>query len=216
MGDQPATCTIAVVDHGTGNLTSIIRALELSGARAVRVTTPEPIGDADGVVLPGVGAFPKAMESLGRLGLDSPLVEFAGSGRPMLGVCLGMQMLFDSSDELGGADGLGLLGGRVTQLSAHGLRLPHIGWSELNWVAENPLRGGLSETSPMYHVHSFVARPEVQSDVLATATHGEEFVAAVARDNVIGVQFHPEKSAAEGLLMLANFVSLCQSGLIAR
>ena len=200
---------VSVVDHGTGNITSLLRALELGGAVVDRVTDPIGLAAADALVLPGVGAFPVAMKSLGDRGFVNAITEHVESGTPLLGVCLGMQMLFESSEEMGGALGLGILSGRVTRLEAGGLRLPHIGWSPLEWRLDSPLREGLTKDSPMYHVHSFVAVPGNPDEILATAVHGASFATAVGRDNVFGVQFHPEKSSTEGLRMVANFVQVC-------
>ncbi|HKP92021.1 MAG TPA: imidazole glycerol phosphate synthase subunit HisH [Thermoleophilaceae bacterium] len=194
---------IAVLDYGMGNLRSVEKALEHVGAEAV-VTRELP--DASGIVLPGVGAFPKAME---RLGERAALVrERAEAGVPVLGICLGMQLLFESSTELGGARGIGLLPGRVDRLSVNGLKLPQIGWNAVSWKHRSPLADGLPEPCPMYHVHTYA----VQSDAaLATATYGEEFVTAVEHGRVYGVQFHPEKSGRHGLQLLRNFVSICGS-----
>lgn len=207
---------VAVIDHGTGNITSLVRALELGGADVQRLETPVGLEDADALVLPGVGAFPVAMEAIERLGFDAAIKERVAGGTPLLGICLGMQMLFDSSEEMGGAEGLGLLAGRVSELQTEGQRLPHIGWSPLTWLVDGPLREGLSESSPMYHVHSFVANPTDDGDILATAEHGSTFATAVGRDRILGLQFHPEKSSVEGLRMVANFVRMCASGMLGR
>ena len=203
---------IAVVDHGTGNLTSLIRALSLAGATAERASGSEAIATADAVVLPGVGAFPQAMEAMNRLGLTAPIKEFASSGKPLLGVCLGMQLLFDGSEEHGGAAGLEIISGSVVKLDAHGERMPHIGWTAVEWCREHPVNANLPRPTAMYHVHSFVAEPQLESDILATAHHGNEFVTAVARDRVLGVQFHPEKSSRDGLGMISNFVRWVAKG----
>ena len=196
---------IAIVDYGMGNVTSARMALEHVGAQAELTDDPARIAAASGVVLPGVGAFPKAMAELSRRGLLDTVKAYRG---PLLGICLGMQLLFDSSTELGGADGLGLLGGRVDALHADGLKVPQIGWNDVAWSDGAPLTDGLPEHTAMYHVHSYSARPEDDSIVIGTAEYGERFVTAVARDNVFGVQFHPEKSSAHGLALLRNFVRL--------
>lgn len=198
---------VAVVDHGTGNLTSIVRALQLGGATVVRTSDHRALFAADAVVLPGVGAFPRAMESLRDLGLVESLRSVAASGRPLFGVCLGLQLLFDGSEEMGGSEGLGILPGKVRALDAQGERLPHIGWSAVEWKREHPLVRGLANPCPMYHVHSYVAAPDRPDDILATAVHGERFTTAVANGNVLAVQFHPEKSSADGLRLISNFVA---------
>jgi glutamine amidotransferase len=143
------------------------------------------------------------MAELGRRGLLGVVKGYDG---PLIGICLGMQLLFESSTELGGAKGLGLLEGRVEALSADGLKVPQIGWNDVAWSDGAPLTDGLPELTAMYHVHSYAARPEDDSVVIGTAEYGERFVTAVARDNVFGVQFHPEKSSAHGLALLRNFV----------
>jgi imidazole glycerol-phosphate synthase subunit HisH len=199
---------IAIVDYGMGNVTSARMALERVGGQVELTDDAEKIAAADGVVLPGVGAFPKAMDELRRRGLFDPVKEYKG---PLLGICLGMQLLFESSTELGGADGLGRLEGRVEALSAAGLKVPQIGWNEVAWFDGAPLTDGLPERTAMYHVHSFAPRPADPSIVIGTAEYGERFATAVARGNVFGVQFHPEKSSADGLAMLRNFVKLASS-----
>jgi glutamine amidotransferase len=196
---------IAIVDYGMGNVTSARMALEHVGGRVELTDDPSVIAAADGVVLPGVGAFPKAMDELRRRGLFEPVKSYRG---PLLGICLGMQLLFESSTELGGAEGLGVLEGGVDVLRADGLKVPQIGWNEVSWSDGAPLTNELPERTAMYHVHSFAARPADPSVVIGTAEYGERFATAVARENVYGVQFHPEKSSAHGLALLRNFVRL--------
>lgn len=197
---------VAVVDYGMGNLRSVEKALERAGAQPNVTRDQREIAGAGGVVLPGVGAFPKAMEEIGRLGLAEPIREAAARDTPVLGICLGMQLLFEGSSELGGAEGLGLLEGRVERLHADGLKLPQIGWNEVAWRRQPPLVEGLADPCALYHVHSFAPVPTDEADVVGTATYGGEFASAVARGNLHGVQFHPEKSSAAGLRMLGNFV----------
>ena len=196
---------IAIVDYGMGNVTSARMALEHVGAAVELTDDPARIASADGVVLPGVGAFPKAMAELRRRDLAQTIRDYRG---PLLGICLGMQLLFDSSTEMGGAQGLGLLEGPVRELDAGGLKVPQIGWNEVTWRRSPALARGLPERTPMYHVHSFAARPASDADVAGTAEYGSEFVTAVARGNVLGVQFHPEKSSTHGLALLRNFVRM--------
>jgi imidazole glycerol-phosphate synthase subunit HisH len=202
---------IAILDYGMGNLRSAEKALERVGA-AVEVTSDhERVRAADGVVLPGVGAFPKAMEAVRRLGLDELLRERLAAGVPTLGICLGMQLLFERSSELGGADGIGVLPGTVEAIDAPGLKVPQIGWNEVSWRRASPLTDGLPDPAAFYHVHSYAPRAAREEDVLGTAVYGAELVSAVARPPLFGVQFHPEKSGRHGLRLLRNFAGLCGS-----
>jgi glutamine amidotransferase len=200
---------VAVVDYGMGNRRSVEKALEHVGARARITRDPTDLRAADGLIVPGVGAFPKAMENLRALGLDELVPELLTAGAPVLGICLGMQLLFDSSVELGGAAGLGLLPGAVTQLDAGAGKLPHIGWNLVRLQRESALTAGLPGECAFYHVHSFAPRPAEPADVLGTSDYGEPFVSAVDRDPLFGVQFHPEKSSAHGLALLRNFAAVC-------
>jgi glutamine amidotransferase len=180
------------------------------GAQA-RVTADHgELRDADGLVLPGVGAFPQAMRNLDALGLPELIRELTGRGTPLLGICLGMQLLFDTSEEMGDAAGLGLIGGEVTRLNAGSLRIPHIGWNEVRFERASPLVAELpSRGCPFYHVHSFATRPRDPGHVVGSTEYGERFATIAARENVLGVQFHPEKSSRYGLRMLRGFVGLC-------
>jgi len=200
---------IAILDYGMGNLRSVEKALERVGAEAVVTHDPDAVRDADGLILPGVGAFAKAMERINELRLDRLIDERLAAGTPVLGICLGFQLLFDSSTELGGAAGLGVVDGEVRGLDAPGLKVPHIGWEPVSWARPSPLIEGIDEATPFYFVHSFAPHPTSGDDVLATALHGERFVCAVERAPVYGVQFHPEKSSAAGLRLLANFTNVC-------
>jgi glutamine amidotransferase len=191
-----------------GNLRSVEKALEHVGSRAAIGADPEEVRGADGLILPGVGAFPRAMERIRATGLDELIAERAAAGTPILGICLGLQLLFEHSEELGGAAGLGLLPGSVTKLAAPGLKVPNIGWAPVRWERGSRLTEGIPSATPFYLVHSFVARP-TRADTLGTAEYGERFACAAERDNVFGVQFHPEKSSAAGLALLANFAGIC-------
>ena len=207
MSDRPL---IAVIDYGMGNRRSVQKALEHVGAVAEITSDRDRIRRADGLVLPGVGAFPRAMRNLGTLGLIDLIRERARAGAPLLGICLGMQLLFERSVELEPTVGIGLIPGEVGFLQTGGLRVPHIGWNEVSFVRESPLTEGLSQTGcPFYHVHSLVAAPLEPADVVGTAEYGAPFVSFVERGNVAGVQFHPEKSSADGLRLLENFVRGC-------
>jgi glutamine amidotransferase len=193
-----------------GNLRSVEKALEHVGARATIANDAETIRAADGLILPGVGAFPKAMSGVRELGLEELIAERRDAGVPILGICLGLQLLFDSTIELGGAEGLGFLPGEVTGLDAPGLKVPHIGWSPVRWEKESRLTEGIESETPFYLVHSFAPRPE-PGDLLGSAAYGARFACAAERDNVFGVQFHPEKSSSAGLRLLSNFVGICAS-----
>ena len=199
---------IAILDYGIGNLRSVEKALEHVGARAAITADTDEVRGADGLILPGVGAFPKAMERILARGLDELVGERCAAGTPILGICLGLQLLFDSSTELGGAEGLGLLSGEVTELEATGLKVPHIGWEPVRWEKESRLCEGIESETPFYLVHSFAPVPAAP-DLLGTAVYGARFACAAERDNVFGVQFHPEKSGAAGLRLLANFAGIC-------
>jgi imidazole glycerol-phosphate synthase subunit HisH len=206
--DEPVE--IAVVDYGMGNRRSVEKALAHVGARAIVSSDPERLRGAAGLVVPGVGAFPRAMERLRELGLDELLRERVAANTPVLGICLGLQLAFDHSSELGGAEGLGIVAGEVHGLRAGSLKLPHIGWNEVRFdkprsrlVADLPLQ------CAFYHVHSLAAEPEREQDVLGTASYGAPFVTAVEKGSFYGVQFHAEKSSAAGLRLLANFARIC-------
>ncbi len=200
---------IAVVDYGAGNLVSIDQALRFAGADVVLARRPADLAGADGLVVPGVGAAAPAMARLERRGLVEPIRAWAEADRPFLGICLGMQLLFESSDE-DGATTLGILAGRTERL-VDAPRLPHIGWNVVRRTREHPLFAGIAPDARFYFVHSYAPRPagpDASRIGLATTEHGGTFVPAVARGDLAGVQFHPERSGADGLRLLANFVAL--------
>jgi glutamine amidotransferase len=200
---------ICVLDYGMGNLRSVEKALERVGAEAEVSSDLDRARAADGLVLPGVGAFPKAMGSIRERGFDVLVRDWVAADRPLLGICLGMQLLFERSSELGGGDGLGLLDGTVGELEAPGLKLPHIGWEPVRWERPSELTEAIDDGTPFYFVHSYAPSSVDPGQVLGTAEHGERFVCAVARERVWGFQFHPEKSSDAGLQLYANFVRVC-------
>jgi glutamine amidotransferase len=199
---------IALLDYGMGNLRSVEKALEHVGVDAERTADPERIRAADGLILPGVGAFPMAMQRVRELDLDALVAERLEAGTPVLGICLGLQLLFSSSAELGGAEGLGLLAGEVRELEADELKVPHIGWSPVRWEQPSPLSDGIPDETPFYFVHSFTPHPR-DDQVLGTAAYGGRFACAAQSGSLFGVQFHPEKSSAAGLRLLSNFAAVC-------
>jgi glutamine amidotransferase len=205
------SATVGIVDYGMGNRRSVEKALERVGARVLLTGDHDALEGADGLVVPGVGAFPAAMERLRASRLDELVVRRAQAGTPVLGLCLGMQLLFERSLEMGGDTGLGLLPGEVIDLHPDPptLKIPHIGWNVVSLTRSSPLTEGLPERVAFYHVHSFVARPGEAGDVLGRGDYGGPFVSMVARGDVYGVQFHPEKSSTHGLALLRNFTAIC-------
>jgi glutamine amidotransferase len=202
------TTRIGIVNYGMGNLRSVEKALERVGAEPLISAEPAALDGAAGLVLPGVGALPRAMERIHEARLDVYLRNRAEGGTPILGVCLGMQLLFESSVENEGARGLGLLAGPVRRLEAPGLKLPHIGWSPVRLEGDAPLVKGLADEEPYYFVHTYAPHPE-PAELLGSADYGGRFAAVVGRHPVYGAQFHPEKSSSAGLRLLANFISIC-------
>ncbi|MFH0751885.1 MAG: imidazole glycerol phosphate synthase subunit HisH [Chloroflexota bacterium] len=200
---------IAVVDYGAGNLVSIDQALRAAGAEVVIARAEAGLDGADGLLVPGVGAARPAMERLRRRGLVEPIRRWIAADRPFLGICLGMQLLFDGSDE-DGARTLGVLPGRTARLVG-APHLPHIGWNSVRRHRPHPLFAGVATDAPFYFVHSYAPRPtgpDATAVTLALTDHGPDFVSAVAHGRLAGVQFHPERSGRDGLLLLANFASL--------
>ena len=192
---------IAVVDHGAGNLISVTNALEAVGARTLVVTTPEQLDGADGLVLPGVGATAPAMSRLTEQGFDSVLQQWS---QPLLGICVGLQLFFESSTE-DGSPCLAIMGGQVTELT-NTPTLPHMGWNEVSYPVPDSLFQGIDERSTFYFVHSYAPSSLDNAQVIAQSTHGDSFVAAARRDNFVGTQFHPERSGANGLQLLSNWL----------
>ena len=200
---------IGIVDYGMGNRRSVEKAFQKVGADERMTADPEVLLSARGLVVPGVGAFPEAMRRLRASGLDEVVRERAAAGVPVIGLCLGMQLLFETSDEHEGSEGLGLLPGRVVKLAANGHKLPHIGWNLVSWRRDSALNEGLPDPSAFYHVHTYVPEPADDAIALGDGEYGSRFVSFVERDNVFGAQCHPEKSSTHGLALLRNFVELC-------
>lgn len=209
------TPQIGLVDYGMGNRRSVEKALERVGAQVVVSSEPDRLRPLDGLVLPGVGAFPRGMANLRELGLDELLRERLAAGVPVLGICLGMQLAFERSTELGGAEGLGVIAGEVRPLEHGQLKLPHIGWNEVSFSRPSPLLDGLPERCAFYHVHSFAPLPADEADVLGRSEYGTPFVSVVAHASFYGVQFHPEKSSSAGMRLLGNFLEICSSAKLA-
>jgi imidazole glycerol-phosphate synthase subunit HisH len=200
---------IAIIDYGMGNLRSVAKALEHVGAEPVLTHDHARVREASAIVLPGVGAMPKAMQRVRSLALDELLRERVEAGVPLIGLCMGMQLLFESTTELGGAEGIGLLAGSVERLEA--AKVPQIGWNEVSWRRDSMLTEGLPQPCAFYHANSFAPRPADDADVLGTADYEGEFVSVVERAPVYGLQSHPEKSGPDGLRLLRNFVRLAQA-----
>ncbi|MBN2472145.1 MAG: imidazole glycerol phosphate synthase subunit HisH [Anaerolineae bacterium] len=200
---------IAVIDYGASNLRSVMHALGHLGADAHVAEEPDGLRGADALILPGVGAFGAGMDQMRARGFEAPLRVAVEAGVPLLGICLGMQFLFEASDEMGAHDGLGLLPGRVVRFPADlGRKIPHMGWNQLHPRRESPLLAGIPDGAYAYFVHSYYCAPADAADVLATTDYGMDFTSIVARGSVYGVQFHPEKSQAVGLRLLQNFIDM--------
>ncbi len=198
---------IAIVDYGMGNLRSVQKAFEKIGATARIVPFPRDIENARGIVLPGVGAFGQAMENLRAIGWVEPLRDACARGVPFIGICLGMQLLFESSEEMGQHEGLGILRGEVKRFSGE-LKVPQMGWNQIHIQRSSPLLRDVAEGSYAFFVHSYYCAPRDSDIILATTEYGIEFASMVGRGNVFGAQFHPEKSQSVGLKMLENFAAI--------
>lgn len=197
---------ISIIDYGMGNLRSVQKGLERVGFPAEVTRDPTRITGADGVVLPGVGAFGACMENLGHYGLLDTVRAVIARGTPFLGICLGMQLLFDESEEFGPVPGLGIFPGRVVRFSERpGLKVPHMGWNQIRRRQDTPLLRGIDDGAFVYFVHSFYVAPADPALTATTTEYGVEFTSAIARGNIFATQYHPEKSQAVGLKILENF-----------
>lgn len=197
---------IAVIDYGAGNLHSVVNALDYLGAESVVTSDRDTILSADRVILPGVGAFGDAMRSMNEKGLTEAVKEAADGSRPFLGICLGLQLLFESSEESPGVEGLGVFKGSVVRIPDHGLKIPHMGWNNISLAKKSAI---LPENNPfVYFVHSYYIKPENEEDVSARTEYGTVLDVAVERGNVFAVQFHPEKSGETGMGILKRFLEV--------
>ncbi|MCA9016512.1 MAG: imidazole glycerol phosphate synthase subunit HisH [Planctomycetaceae bacterium] len=199
---------ITIVDYGMGNLRSVQKAFEKVGAEAAICSQPEEISQATKLILPGVGAFRDAIQALQQQSLVEPILEHVHSGKPFLGICLGLQLLFDVSYEDGEYAGLGIIPGKVVRFEDQpDLKIPHMGWNQIERTGPHPILAGIPEHEYFYFVHSYYVVPENESDVAAWTDYGCRFASMVARDNIVASQFHPEKSQDAGLKLLQNFAS---------
>jgi glutamine amidotransferase len=205
---------IGIVDYGMGNLYSLGKALERLNCPHEFVAAPERLAAYGGIILPGVGAFADAMNNIRELGLLAAIREYAESGKPLLGICLGMQLLFSSSEEHGCNEGLGLLAGKAARFCGE-LKIPHMGWNQLQLKApKHPLLQGLADGEYVYFVHSYHVCVDDPGDLLAVTDYGHEVTAIVGRANIYGMQFHPEKSGETGMRLLQNFAKQCEGVLL--
>jgi len=195
---------IAIIDYGMGNLRSVHKGFEKVGVKAAVVSDPALVDKADGVVLPGVGAFADAMANLRSAGMVEAILRAVKEGKPFLGICLGQQLLFDASEEWGYTEGLGIFPGQVRRLP-EGLKVPHMGWNQIEIVRPDPLLEGIPDRSSFYFVHSYAVDPADKEIVLTQTEYGVHFASIVGKNRVYGIQFHPEKSSALGLKILENF-----------
>lgn len=197
-----------IIDYGAGNLMSVKKALDFIGAQSIITSDPSEIESADSVILPGVGSFGDAMGSMRERGLDSAVKKAALSGRPFLGICLGLQLLFAESDETPGVKGLSLLGGKISEIpKTNGLKVPHMGWNSVEIRENSRLFKNIPNGSYFYFVHSYYLNGAASSEVAATTEYGVKIQCAVERENLFATQFHPEKSGDAGLQILKNFIA---------
>jgi glutamine amidotransferase len=203
---MPEALNVAVIDYDAGNTLSVTRALEKVGARVDLTADPERVARADAVVLPGVGAFGDCVRKLAERSMHESCREAYAAGKPFLGVCVGLQVLFEGSEESPGAAGLGILPGKVVRFAAGELKVPHMGWNQLDAARAHPVLEGL-DGEAFYFVHSYYPEPEREDDLLGTAEYGARFCAAAGRENLAAVQFHPEKSSRAGLRLYENFLT---------
>jgi len=201
---------LVIVDYGAGNLHSVAKAVDAQGVKPMITTSARYLDEADALIVPGVGAAEDTMSNLRRCGLVEPIKEYINSGRPFLGVCMGQQALFESSEENGFQECLGVLPGRIVRLPDN-QKVPHMGWNQVSIVQQHPIFEGIEDHSYFYFVHSYVPQPDDPSIIVGETDYGVKFASVVARDNVVATQFHPEKSGETGLRMYANFLRIATS-----
>jgi imidazole glycerol-phosphate synthase subunit HisH len=218
MSDNARTGELVIVDYGVGNLRNVYKAVEAAGGQPRVVNRPEALANAAGVILPGVGAFGDAAANLRAAGFEQPLREAVSAGKPLLGICVGMQLLFDESDEMGRHPGLRLVPGRVVRFPSDmagpdgkPLKVPEIGWNQLHPVGQDPLLRGIPDGAYAYFVHSYYCEPAGQSYTLASTDYGITYTSVVRRENLWGIQCHPEKSQQVGLAILRNFIRVTRT-----
>jgi len=200
---------IVIIDYGVGNFRNVQKAFEAVGAAAVITSETAVIDRAAAVVLPGVGAFGDAIDNLRARGLDAPALAAAKAGKPLLGICVGLQLLFDESEEMGRHRGLGLLPGKIIRFARH-LTVPHMGWNQIEPARAHPLLANIKPASFAYFAHSYYAQPADPAHIVAHTDYGQKYASVVARDNICAIQFHPEKRQTVGLQILKNFVDMVE------
>lgn len=205
---------VSIIDYGMGNLRSVQKGFEKIGAQAEIINTPQQVADAEAIVLPGVGAFKNCLENLDSLKLVAPIIKSIESGKPFLGICLGLQILFTESEEFGSTPGLDIIKGKVIRFKTDTscdhtphLKIPHMGWNNISIKKGGPYLEGLDNSTYLYFVHSYYVKPEDENVVATTTDYGVEFVSSILKDNIFACQFHPEKSQKAGLKILKNFTS---------
>jgi glutamine amidotransferase len=197
---------IGIINYGAGNLRSVRMAFEKCGADANIIEDPSDLNSVSSIILPGVGSFKSASETLHSNKWDVSIKQELARGKKLMGICLGMQLLMDWGEEGGRYRGLGLIRGEVVRMDKHGERLPHVGWNQVNWISKHPMVGGVRDGLDFYHVHSYECKPRNNQDIIGFANYGNDFVTAIGNEQVIGFQFHPEKSQPVGLELIRKFM----------
>jgi len=205
---------VSIIDYGMGNLRSVQKGFEKIGAQAEIINTPQQVADAEAIVLPGVGAFKNCLENLDSLKLITPIIKSIEAGKPFLGICLGLQILFTESEEFGSTPGLDIIKGKVIRFRSDPscenkphLKIPHMGWNSISIKKENPYLKNIENETYLYFVHSYYIKPEDKNVIATTTDYGIEFVSSILKDNIFACQFHPEKSQKAGLKILKNFTA---------
>lgn len=201
---------LAIIDYGVGNFRNVQKAFQAVGADADITESVQAVRDAGAVVLPGVGAFGDAIDNLRQRGLDRPVLDALRAGKPLFGICVGLQLMFDESEEMGQHTGLGIFPGKIVRFPTTELPVPHMGWNQIHPAQAHPLLNHIDNGDFAYFAHSYYARPQNPAHVVATTDYGLDYASVVARDNVCAIQFHPEKSQQVGLQILKNFVELAE------